>query len=280
MKKVEWLKKFKAYEKVEIFIGRFKTVNKTLAKLLGISVAWVFLYDFILVKIPEWITGASTLGLIARNICFAFITGFIFYFINTHLANHKAKVKTYRYVANKIASLNVLSSNLIHTVKATANVSNANKNEETLEEVVEWCKQIQASSFVGFRVFAYRIGFGSWYELFNYLDSETSKIVRDLLLVRDMLDSESLRLITNIENQVNMFMNISKGQPIGTDTNSLESSGLHIYEYRRMCKELQLHLRKEYKIHENEYHYLERKETRERREKQASQQAQQQNIQS
>lgn len=269
----------KKFSRVRIFIGKFKTINKTLAKLLGIAVAWVFLYDFILVKIPAWFPGASTLGLIARNICFAFITGFIFYFINTHLPNHKAKVKTYRYLANKITSLNALSSTLITTMKSTINLINLQKDVEK-EEVIEWCKQIQANSAISFRVRAHRIEFDNWYQLFNHLDSETSKIVRDLLLVRDVLDSESLRLITNIENEVNMFMNISKGQPLGGDSDSLNSFSFNIYEYRRLCRELRRHLKEEYKVHEYEYHYLEQKERRERNAQKAQQQTQQQDIQS
>ncbi|PGN04346.1 hypothetical protein CN955_21490 [Priestia megaterium] len=54
-------------------------------------------------------------------------------------------------------------------------------------------------------------------------------------------------------------MNVSKGQPLGIDDYSLEPFGNHIYEYRRMCIELQLHLDKEYKVYQNEYHYLKRK---------------------
>ncbi|CAI8949445.1 putative Lipoprotein [Priestia megaterium] len=278
MKKFERFKKFKSFEKVKIFTGKFKTVNKNLKRLLYITGVWVLAYDFILVNIPAWHPILVTIGLLARNVSFAFITGFIFFFVNTHLSSHKTKVNTYRYTANKIASLNALSTSLITTIKLTLNLPDFNKDATTEEELEEWCMQIAGNTPVTYRVLAHRVKFQDWYVLFNFLDIETSKIVKDLLLVRDSLDSETLRLVTNIENKVNMFINVSKGLPIGPDY-SLKSFAKDIFEYRGMCKELILHLNKEYKPIADEYHHLENKKTKERRELKGQQQVQQQNIQ-
>lgn len=277
-KKFEWLKKFKAYEKVEIFIGKCKTVNKTLAKLLGIAAVWVFAYDFILVKIPAWYPFLATLGLLARNISFAFITGFIFFFVNTHLSSHKTKVKTYQYTANKIAALNAFSSSLMKSINNKLGLP-PDEDPETEEEFKKLCKKINAPTPVKYMVMAESLTFPNWYVLFKFLDMETSKIVRDLLLIRDSLDSETLRLVTSIENKVNMFINMGKGNPIGPD-DSLEFFAGYIFKYRNLCKELTAHLNTEYKPYADEYHHLENKKTRERREQKAQQQSQQQEIQS
>jgi len=279
MKKVKWwLKKFKAYQKVEIFVGKFKTVNKKLKKTLYITVAWVLLYDFVLVKIPEWFSGASTFGLLARNASFTFITGFIFFFINTHLSAHKTKVKTYQYTANKITALNALSSSLMKSINNQLNRP-PEEDPKKEEEFKKLCKKINAPSKVPYMVMADSLTFPNWYVLFNFLDIETSKIVKDLLLIRDSLDSETLRLITSIENKVNMFINMGKGNPIGPD-DSLESFAEDIFKYRNMCKELTAHFNTEYKPYANEYDYLENKKTSENRKEKAQQNSEQQEIQS
>lgn len=269
------LKESKTFQNTKNFINRCKTVNKNLRTIFLIAVVWVLLYDFILVKIPEWFTGASTFGLLARNVSFAFITGFIFFFVNTHLPAHKTKVKTYRYTANKIASLTAFSSGLMRTINLVLGLS-IDKDHISEEEFNKLCKQINAYSRVSYRVFGHRVVFDNWYKLFNFLDIETSRVVRDLLLVRDSLDSETLRLVTNIENKVNMFINVGKGNPIGTD-NSIAFFADDIFEYRRMCKALTLHLSTEYKPFADEYNHMERTERKERK---TLQQTQQQDIQS
>ncbi|PFW72153.1 hypothetical protein COL23_25725 [Priestia aryabhattai] len=257
---MEMWKNFK--ERLQVITGKFKTVNKTLAKLLVIAILWVIIYDFILVDIPEWFPKASVIGLLTRNLCFAFMTGFIFYFVNTHLSGHKTKVKTYRYVANKVSTLDNMSINLILSIKHTLSLQNSGYEVPSRDDVSHWCKQIPNHIPVSFRVMAYTNIFPNWFKLFEFIDTETIKNVKDLLTLRDSLDSETLRLITNIENCTTTFLNMSKGVPFNTQNNSLEFWDLHIYEYRKMCNQLVTHLKKEYKVYEDEYHYLERKEKR------------------
>lgn len=254
---MEKWKKFK--ERLQILTGRFKTVNKTLTKLLGLAILWVIIYDFILADIPEWFPKASVLGVLARNICFAYITGFIFYFLNTHLSAHKTKVKTHRYVHNKIAVMDKMSINLILTMKTTLGLPNSDYEVPPLQDIENWCKQIPSHNPVSFRTMAYTNIFPNWFKLFEFIDLETIRTVKDLLTLRDTLDSETLRLLTNIENCTTTFLNMSKGVPFNTQNNTLEFWDLHIYEYRKMCRELTLHLKEEYKVYAKEYHYLERK---------------------
>ncbi|MED4253337.1 hypothetical protein P4689_12080 [Priestia megaterium] len=272
------LKQAKTVKNTEIFIGKCKTVNKNLRNLLIIAALWVFAYDFILVHIPAWRPIWATIGLLARNVSFAFITGFIFFFVNTHLSSHKTKVKTYQYTANKITALNALSSSLMKSINKKLGLP-PEEDPETEEEFKKLCKKINAPTPVKYMVMADSLTFQNWYVLFNFLDMETSKIVKDLLLIRDSLDSETLRLVTSIENKVNMFINMGKGNPIGPD-DSLEFFAEYIFKYRGMCKELTAHLNTEYKPYADEYHHLENKKTRERREQKAQQQSQQQEIQS
>lgn len=275
MEKLLQLKKLKTVQNTKNFINRCKTVNKNLRTIFLIAVVWVFAYDFILVKIPAWYPFFATLGLLARNVSFAFITGFIFFFVNTHLSSYKTKVKTYRYTANKIASLTALSSRLMLTINSRLDLP-LDQDPTSEEEFKKLCKKINATAPVGYIVMAHSVYFKNWYELFNFLDVETSKIVKDLLLVRESLDTETLRLVTNIENKVNMFINMGKGNPIGPG-NSLESFADDIFEYRRMCKALTLHLSTEYKSIQQEYNHMERTERKERK---TLQQTQQQDTQS
>lgn len=269
----------KNFYKLEIFIGKFKTVNKTLAKLLGIAVLWVLLYDFMLVNMDEWYPKAAVVGLLTRNLCFAFITGFIFYFLNTHLSSHKTKVKTYRYIANKVAVLDDLSTNLILSLKFSQDLDNEGYDVPPQEEIKKWCKQIPRGSAVDYKTFAFSVSFSNWFELFNFINDQTKEIVKDLLLVRDSLDSETLRYITNIENCTSVFLNVTKGQNAGP-RHSLEIYSFQIYDYRRMCHELTLHLKKEYEVYKKEYSYLEKKGRREKKAQKDQQQTQQQDIQS
>ncbi|MFP7416101.1 hypothetical protein [Priestia filamentosa] len=251
-------------DRQRVLIGKYKTVNKTLKKLLWIAILWVILYDFILVNIPEWFPKASVLGLLARNICFAYLTGFIFYFLNAHLSSHKTKVKTYRYVANKVEALNSLSMDLILALKNSLGIPNENYDVPTLQDVQLWCQQIPSSSPAPFKTHMYTRTFPDWFTLFQFIDQETTKVVKDLLLIRDSLDSETLRLITNIENNTTTFLNMSRGILINTPNHNLAFFDRFIHSYRSTCKQLSSHLQKEYKVYKEEYHYLERKEREEK----------------
>lgn len=254
------LEKWKNFkEKVSILTGRFKTVNKTLTHILYAAIALVVVHDFILVNIPEWFPTASTIGTLVRNICFAYVTGYIFYVLNAHLSTHKAKVKTYRYTANRMAVLDDLSINLILSLKYSLGMPNSNYDVPPLDDVKQWCNQIHAHNPTKLHTFGFTNSFTNWFELFNFLDKQTNQAVRDLLLLKDTLDSETLRLLTNIDNCAVMFLNKSKGVPFNTRANTLQSWDFFIHEYRQMCHELMVHFKEEYEPYKKEYMYLEQK---------------------
>ncbi|MHA4265472.1 hypothetical protein ACX16L_11525 [Bacillus cereus] len=240
--------------RIKFLKNRFKTVRGGMRALFYIAVAWVVAYEFYLVNIPEWFPKASVLGTIADKICFAYITGFIFFFVNVHLSGHMHKVKMYRYVKNKTALIRRRSINLMLTIKKANKLDITNNSIPSKDELTELCQKVdprKALDSVGFL----EVPFDNWFNYIDFINSETKLLIKDLLFIRDALDSDTLRFLTDIEECLERHVNITKGAPVGNT--SLEHWAEGIHTYIELCHNLVEHLDKNSKEYAEEYHYIE-----------------------
>ncbi|MBU8855389.1 hypothetical protein BGM24_25820 [Bacillus sp. FJAT-26377] len=230
--------------------GRILTVNKWLGFYFWVAFASVLLIDLWLVKIPEWFTNASVLGTIYRNLCFAYMTAFIFYFLNVHLQNYKTKVKTFGYLENKLKRLDQLSIDLIVLLKNTAGIKGRSP-KITEDEVKQYCKKVNPNPTDSISYTWSGLSFSSWYELFEFIESETKDIFRDLSTVKESLDTELITRLANIEKAAESGLNKTRGKVLANTT--LEFFAKEIYEYRKQCEETLAYFHEVYEIYEDEY---------------------------
>src|SRR5690606_3420985 len=113
---------------MKFFFNRILTVRKELNYLLLICVISISLYEFWLIKIPEFWPGLNVLGNYLNKICIAYITSYIFFFVNVHIESYKMKVRTFRYMWNKIHAIHSISIDLILSVKRAAGEPNTGPN--------------------------------------------------------------------------------------------------------------------------------------------------------
>ncbi|MGG2066929.1 hypothetical protein [Bacillus sp. S14(2024)] len=236
--------------------NRFKAVRVELRVLLYIAVAWIAAYEFYLVNIPEWFPKAAILGVITDKICFAYITAFIFFFVNVHLSGYVYKVKMFKYVRNKAVLIRSMGMKLMLNIKQAAGVDKDNNSIPGKEELIKLCKKVDPRKpiqSVGFL----QLEFDNWFNYMNFIDLETKRLVKDLLFIRETLDSDTIRILTDIEECLELHVNMTKGAYVG-NTN-LETWADSIYEYLELCKKLIVHLDKKYKGYAEEYDYIEGK---------------------
>lgn len=243
-------------DKWRFWLYRIKTVRKDLFYGFIVAVASVLAIDLWLIKITEFFPLGAEFGSIYYKICFGYITAFIFFFINVHLQNHKMKVKTLRYVSNKTARLYSGSLDLIIALKNANNIKNENYDIPSLEEIEDLCKRI--NPHFPMRYGPLGTGFQNWFDFFQFMEDETKRSIKDLLDVKDALDTELLRLITNLDDCVESHLNSTRGLSVGNQ--DLEFRSRSIYQYRSLCGEISIYLRTNYKVYSEEYHFLERLE--------------------
>lgn len=241
---------------------RIKTVRQDLFYLFLLAFCSIFLLEFWLFNIPEpkAFTVASELGEIYYKICFAYITAFIFYFLNVHLQSHKSKVKTFSYIENKIRKLHSCRLNLIIALRNAVGEPHKDYNLPSKEEINIMCKKI-----IPYNPLVYgqlNLTYTDWYEFFKFLDDETSENIKDLLILKDNLDSEIIRLLTNLDSCVESRLNLTKGLPLGNE--SLETFSGDIYKYCVIVNELISYLDKNYSVYKKEYYFLELKRDKSR----------------
>ncbi|MHA2957317.1 hypothetical protein, partial [Priestia megaterium] len=203
-----------------------------------------------LVNVREWFPKASALGGIYRNLCFSYMTAFIFYFLNVHLQNYKTKMKNYKYVSNKIVRLAGMSGDLVYALGV--------KGEEVpgKEELEKLCKETVSTNSVLYSRLSYE--FENWYDLFSYIDVETRKIVKDLLAVKESLDPDVLMMVINIENWIELYLNDTLGKLIQYP--NLEHYAPIIHEYRKLSSELESYFWDKYEPYRQEYWEISAKE--------------------
>lgn len=228
---------------------RFMTTNRIMRWILAFALAWVLLRDFWLVNILVKYKPLAVTGTLFRNLSFAYITAFIFYFLNVHLQNYKLKVRTFRYIKNKCVRLQALSINLILSLEESAGAVHIGYQKPPKEYVKNLCAKIHPLQPMKYSEL--EISFDNYYLLFDFIDLETKKLVKDLLMVKDSLDSEMMMLLTFIEDCAEKDLNYSSG--FAFQSHNLEFYSRPIYEYRSLCEDLINCLDKNYEYYQKEY---------------------------
>lgn len=239
--------------KATFWRNRLKKVKTYLRVLLYIAILSVGLIEFWLINIPEWFPKASVIGSIWSKLCFAYITSFIFFFINVHLQSYTNKVKSFRYINNKLSVISLQSQQLLTIIQHQSHTPNSS-SLPSKDELEKWCTKISPSNKV---TATSGRQFDNWFMYFHFIDMETKRLIGDLVLVKENLDSETLRLLTNIDDLLELHINFHKGASISIST--LKNYSNDIHRYLTLCSELIDHLKKEFKFYQDEYHYLERK---------------------
>ncbi|MDA2451408.1 hypothetical protein PDN63_23640 [Bacillus cereus] len=235
--------------KLKYWKHRIATLRKDLKILFVIAVFSVLIMDLWLINIPEFFSGGAALGSLYYKICLSYITAFIFYFINVHLQNERTKVKTYKYIQNKASKLNYICGLLLNTVRKDGSLSLDSSNSEL--SIYELCKNINPRK--NFHLGGtYNIVFEHWSAGFQFITKESKELIRDLLFIKDTLNSDVLAILTEIDYLLDNSLNIVNGAKLGNEDLTVYSN--RIIEYEKLCTQLLDTVDEKYKYHKVEYH--------------------------
>ncbi len=225
---------------------RFITVNKWLRILLLISIVSVLVVDLYLIHKPEWFKNAAQLGNLYRNLCFAYITSFLFFFWNVHLQSYNTKVKSYRYVDHKVYRLHAMGVDLVLSLEGKERYRSLSKYPlPGVPEVQDLCDKVDPNHPLKFR---YR-PFQDWFELLDFINQETRRIVSELLIIKDVLDAELMTELINLSAYAERLI-IYKDNDV--EHKELASSAVPIWDYALACSVLSSKFKEKYIIYRDE----------------------------
>jgi hypothetical protein len=242
--------------KIRYWKHRVATLRKDLLVLFGISLTSILFIDLWLIKVPEVFGFGAELGGIYYKICLAYITAFIFYFINVHLQSERTKVKTYKYINNKSTKILNLCNVLMYSLRNASGIPSNISFPSKTNEIFILCDYIDPR--VPFTLGGwYARTFLHWQAASDFIAEENKELIRDLLFVRDSLDSDIVEILTDIDDCIQNFINLSHGGPSANTDMEVYSYG--IIQYYDLCKKLINTIRGKYKYHKIEYHDKSRK---------------------
>ncbi|MBP1931889.1 hypothetical protein [Ammoniphilus resinae] len=233
---------------------RIATIRFELKLLFIISVASILVIDLWLINIPERFSGGAALGGIYYQFCLAYITSFLFYFINVHLESERQKVKLIKYINNKSAKINRLCDTVITSIREAAGIPSTIKinKEYEINIICDYVDPRRPFTIGGW----YGRTFHHWQAAAEFIAFETKDYIRDLLFVRDSLDSDVVEILLDIDDILHII-NISHGSP--SRNSDMEFYSHSLIEYQKLCQDLIKMIRVKYKFHQDEYRELFRK---------------------
>lgn len=233
--------------KLKYWKHRIATLRKDLLFLFYIAIGSVLIIDLWPITVPEWL---AKLGTLYYKICLAYITGLIFYFINVHLESERSKVKTFKYIHNKVAKIRKLCNTLIQSLRDAYPVPEGTEFESITEEITFLCNNINPQK--PFKLSGvYDMKFDNWFAAIDFIEKENKELTRDLLFVRESIKSDIIVILTDIDDYISSAINLRHGQP--SDNTDLEPYCHGITVYQKFCDNLQDTLNDQYKYYQIEH---------------------------
>lgn len=207
------------------------------------AIVFVLLYHFYLIDIPEIIPRGSKIGLITEKVCFAFITSYIFYWVNVELKKKVDKENISPYLAKKTYFIIQQTKDLFAQIaeKSGNNYQHPYPSKEELEEALKKVPDNSAAPLIskithenGKRLVHYL----NWTEyLYNYRN-EVLESTKKIISLIPHLETEHVKALNDIE-ECGFFKSIATlmNVPVtGQDLSYLASS---IYDCFQRVKSLE-----------------------------------------
>jgi len=140
------------------------------------------------------------LGEIWIKICFSIVAATFFYFINQHLPKEDRKVKSIRYIKNKLVMLNVETKHLLESIGTEETLV----SKVTPKMIIDCCKHIPPKSKVR-NINEQVIEFENWQLYLQYKIDRLRSMYDDILILHDLLDSKLFEKVLDGVNAINLI---------------------------------------------------------------------------
>lgn len=177
-----------------------KNLRTDLLLIFVASLAYILIFDFLLINIPSIFDNADKIGSLIFNIAISYLTAFIFYFLVVHIKEENDKNKIYPYILNKVSVIVKSGSELFKRFSDGSKITYSTKFPST-EIVMEMCKNLhikdQAPIITGGQ-------YGTWMHFIKSTRNYNLQTIESIKSKMIYLEPELIVLIANIEEN-NLF---------------------------------------------------------------------------
>lgn len=234
------------------------------------EIKFLFLLSVLSILIIEFDLGLKTdnhflndIGKIWLKLCYSYFSAFIFYYLVVYLPKERKRNSTYRYLYNKLFSIDEIVNYIIITIfkEIDPTISNLN-NDIKKVNIVEICKQINPNNPINIDLIEFS-EFNNHYEFFNFQTNKIKLLISELLILNDILDENTLRSLTNLNDNITTSFSFDINIPQNQDMKYL-SRGLYelYFESKEMVNNFTENYcpRYDYGYHKNERKRNQKKE--------------------
>ena len=227
---------------LKILWNRLKTIKKEIGVLAIVALSSILIIEFWLNNYSANYKFQYQFGQFYLKLCYSYFSAFIFYFFVVHVPRERRKAKLWLYLNNKSASIINEIHHLIRLIyeKASINFDYVNLTNEQLDEAL---KKINPHESV-FVPFDNKVAFENWFEYLYNKGQRIKKLVHEMLILNDSIDSEFLECLTFMDNELIICFsheNIIIGNP------NLAWLSHNLYELYRNSNQMNMVFRRVYK---------------------------------
>lgn len=183
--------------------NRISNLSRSLILLFLTSLFSIFIIELWLKNIPAYNKLCYLIGSIYLSICYASISTFIYYFISQHLIQEKRKVKSYRFINNRVL---IIRGEILEIIKQLGLEDTINEGKIVTEEMINnSCEKINPRNTV-FDFKSSSTRFRDWHEYLNYKSVKIKNQIRDLMMVNDLIEPELIEKLLNIHDVIDNFI--------------------------------------------------------------------------
>ena len=209
-------------------IRRFITLNKTIKWGFGIAMTYVIIYEFVLKQTNAPYYFFVAFGEIFIRLSYSILSATIFYFFVQHLPKEKKKMRTFRYVHNKIQAIH---HKLVKEILESVNVI----SPDDIFKLDEVYISSQVEHFHPFEEFTEASQtYNNWYQYYDLKIESILKNLHDLITINESIDLDVLAAIMDFEDEIT----IRNGRPKPQNLNEWSGYLLSLYKSSKKAYDL------------------------------------------
>jgi len=214
----------------------FLKPSKILIWCFWAAIAFILSYDFFLIQVPEKLPGGFKLGSIFYKIAFAFITSYIFYYVNVHLKKKDDKKNISPFLAKKTKFIFGRVQGLLPEVSKASGIP-FTPTYPTREELLEACKKIHPNSAAPMLTLPAKIHL-TWTQYLNYHQSEVAGAIQKMFVLMPNLESKHIKILSDID-ECFFFTMLTKFGSIPMSNTDLQYLHDSFFKYILLIKDLE-----------------------------------------
>jgi hypothetical protein len=239
----------------KLITARYFGIRKEVRYLFVVSFVGIIVIEFWFNKYYPIYPFQYDFGNVFLKLCYSYVSAFVFYFLIVYSPKERKRVKSFRFVNNKINRINNLIQGVIIVIFKASDPTIEKLSETNFSEFQKYFDKVNPVTSVEFHETGI-ILHKTYYEFLNYKMKILESNVQQLILINDLLNDE---LFLNLVNMNDIISKMFPDYKIGTEK-SLIMYSHSFYELNFERKELIKNFRKDFHPkYSFIYHYYERK---------------------